>query len=613
MYIYVYRLYIRLYINVYSIRGENMSYENLCMNCMRDIGDAKQCPHCRFIAASPQLPPFLPHRTIVGNRYLLGNVTTANGDGATYIAFDLERKAVVTVREFLPDTLITRTDKSPIININLGKEKFYASCLTEFLDMWRKLARMRGLSALVLVIDIIEENNTAYAVCEHIPGTISLRDYLLSGTTGYMSWEEARMMFMPVLSTLSTLHSAGIIHRGISPNTLFITPDRKIRIGGFSIPECRNVNSGIAAEIFAGYAPVEQFGLQVPSGPWTDIYAFAAVLYRALIGSSPIDSTVRMNSDRMMIPAKFAEQIPAYVINALINALQIMPEDRTKTVDQFRAELSASPTDAMAADYERQVVNRHIAASNMPRRANQSKAPNATAVKSAPAHKPVAKSSTPAKAAQDKRPAKKISASQAEENKRIALISGGIAAAVAIIIFIILCCTVLKDNIGFGTGADATTTSASQSDEAVVVPNFVGRTYDSISSQKTYRDNFEFEVTEEYNSDVKKGYVISQDVAAESSVNKGAKINLVVSLGVEQITMINVVGNTYEEAEAKLTEAGFKCEKIDKTNNGSHTSGTVASASLQTDKQYSKGTVVKLQVWKDPETSTAADAASSAQ
>ncbi len=583
-----------------------MSYENLCMNCMRDIGDAKQCPHCRFITSSPQLPPFLPHRTIIGGRYLLGNVIEANGDGATYISFDLERRAIVTVREFLPDTLITRTPAYTALNIKPGKENLYASCLAEFLDMWRKLARMRGLSALVLVIDIVEENNTAYAVCEHVAGTISLRDYLLSGKTGYMSWEEARMMFMPVLSTLSTLHSAGIIHRGISPNTLYVTPDRKIRIGGFSIPECRNVNSGIAAEIFAGYAPVEQFGVQAPSGPWTDIYAFAAVLYRSLIGSTPIDSTVRMNSDRMMIPAKFAEQIPAYVINALINALQIMPEDRTKTVDQFRAELSASPTDAMAADYEQQAVKRQVAASNAPRRA-------ASQSGSLPAQQNVAsRKQAPGKPAgtsgSAKRTPKKSAAAKAAENRRIALISGGIAAAVAILIFIILCFTVLKDDIGFGSDTNTPTTpSASQTDETITVPNFVGRTYDSISSQKSYRDSFEFEITEEYNSEVKKGYVISQDVAAESSVAKGSKIKLVVSLGIEQITMTNVVGNTYEEANAKLTELGFKCEKIDKTNDGTHTSGTVASASLQADKQYDKGTVVKLQVWKDPETTAAAE------
>ena len=268
----------------------------------------------------------------------------------------------------------------------------------------------------------------------------------------------------------------------------------------------------------------------------------------------------------------------------------------------------------MAADYERQVV-RQASPSNPPRRpVAQNSGSRTPAQQGAPARKPAAKPGTTTGGTPAKRPAKKSAAAQAAENKRIALISGGIAAAVAIIIFIILCFTVLKDDIGFGSGADTpTTTSAAQADESVEVPNFVGRTYDSISSQKTYRDNFEFEVTEEYNAEVKKGYVISQDVAAESSVNKGAKIKLVVSLGVEQITMINVVGNTYEEAEAKLTAAGFKCEKIDKTNNGSNTSGTVASASLQADKQYDKGTVVKLQVWKDPENTTAAEGADAAQ
>ena len=204
---------------------------------------------------------------------------------------------------------------------------------------------------------------------------------------------------------------------------------------------------------------------------------------------------------------------------------------------------------------------------------------------------------------------KKSAAAKAAENRRIAFISGGIAAAVAIIIFIILCFTVLKDDIGFGGSDTPTTTSPAQAEETIAVPNFVGRTYDSISSQKTYRDNFEFEVTEEYNADVKKGYVISQDVAAESSVAKGSKVKLVVSLGIEQITMIDVVGNTYEEANSKLTALGFKCEKIDKTNTGNHTSGTVASASLQADKQYDKGTVVKLQVWKDAEVTAAGDTA----
>ncbi len=565
-----------------------MSYENLCMNCMKDMGENKQCPFCNYKKGSPQMPPFLPTKTIVGGRYLLGNVIDANGDGATYMAFDMERKTTVTVREFLPDTIVTRTGVTNNITVKPGKEKLFNACKNNFLDMWRKLARMRGLTALILVIDIVEENNTAYAVSEYMEGSVTLRDYLLANKAGYMSWEEARMMFMPVLSTISTLHSAGIIHRGISPNTLYVGPDHKIRIGGFCIPECRNVNSGIATEIFAGYAPVEQYNVQAPSGPWTDIYAFAAVLYRALIGSTPIESTVRMNSDRMMIPAKFAEQIPAYVINALINALQIMPEDRTKTIEQFRLELSASPTAAIASEYN---------AANPPRRPSPQRAPSPARMRTP----------HPARPSQGKRPnpAKASSILKSNDGKKAALISGAIAAGIALLIFVILCCTVLKDHIGIGNSAsDATTTPAST--ETVQVPTFTGRTYSSISSQRAYFSEFDISTKEEYNEEVKDGYVFAQSVEAGSKVPKGTKIELTVSKGIEKITMINVIGETYEAASAKLTEAGFKCEKIEKQNTGDKTSGTVYSTNLTEGTQYDKGTTVIIQTWGEVETTAAA-------
>lgn len=564
-----------------------MSYENLCMNCMKDIGEEKQCPYCNYKVGSPQLPPFLPHKTIVGGHYLIGNVTEANGDGVTYMAYDTERKTPVTIREFLPDTLITRTDAKPDIIVKPGKENLYSSTKSNFLDLYRKLARMRGLSALIIVIDIIEENNTAYAVCEHLDGAVTLRDYLLHSKTGYMSWEEARIMFMPVLSTLSTLHSAGIIHRGISPNTLYVCADHKIRIGGFSIPECRNINSGIATEIFAGYAPVEQFGVKAASGPWTDIYSFAAVLYRALIGSTPIESTVRMKGDRMMIPAKFAEQIPAYVINALINALQIMPEDRTKTVEQFRAELSASPTTAIAAEY------------NGPTRPVRPQRPQH------PARRPqnVPRREKPANPAATKGTKK---SKVTNDTKKTAIISGAIAAGIAILIFAILCMTVLKGHFGNGS-SDKTTDTSGAAQETVVVPTFTGKTYSSISSQKAFFSDFEITTSEEYSEDVKNGYIISQSVEEGSKVPKGTKIVLVVSKGTEQITMIDVKGETYDAASAKLTELGFTCKKVDKANSGNATSGTVASANLNVGEQYDKGTTVILQVWGDAETTTAAE------
>jgi serine/threonine-protein kinase len=133
------------------------------------------------------------------------------------------------VREFIPDAITSRSYGSNEVAVMAGCEFAYRECFQTFLELWRKLARLRGLSALINVIDIVEDNGTAYAVSEHFEGA-SLRDFLLASKTGYIGWERARQLLMPVLSTLGTLHSSGIIHRGISPSTLIIGKDGKLRI-----------------------------------------------------------------------------------------------------------------------------------------------------------------------------------------------------------------------------------------------------------------------------------------------------------------------------------------------------------------------------------------------
>ncbi|MEG1819520.1 MAG: serine/threonine protein kinase, partial [Oscillospiraceae bacterium] len=79
------------------------TYDNLCMNCMHELPDStKQCTNCGFLNGSPQLAPYLPVRTIIAGRYLIGKLLENNGDGATYMGWDIERKAPITIREFLP-------------------------------------------------------------------------------------------------------------------------------------------------------------------------------------------------------------------------------------------------------------------------------------------------------------------------------------------------------------------------------------------------------------------------------------------------------------------------------------------------------------------------------
>ena len=61
--------------------------DNLCMSCMKDIGTEKQCPYCGFHADSKQIEPYLPIRTVLGNRYLVGKLLEYNGDGATSVSY----------------------------------------------------------------------------------------------------------------------------------------------------------------------------------------------------------------------------------------------------------------------------------------------------------------------------------------------------------------------------------------------------------------------------------------------------------------------------------------------------------------------------------------------
>ena len=552
--------------------------ENLCMGCMREIGDEPMCPHCKYVKGTDQVAPYLPVHTVIGGRYVIGKLLEYNGDGATYIAWDSSEEKAVKIREFLPDTLCGRRPGEKQVTVMSGCELTFSDCMADFLELWHKLARMSGLSALENVLDVFEENLTAYAVLEHIE-SISLRTYLLRNSEGYISWEKARGLFMPVLSTLGMLHTAGIIHRGISPVTLRIGRDRKMRISGFSVWQARTARSDLTVQLFPGYAAVEQYGFEGKQGPWTDIYSFAATLYRALIGTDPIEATERLTNDRLMVPGKFAEQLPAYVINGLINALQILPEDRTRSVEQLRAELSASPA-ATASDF----VN---SSTEIPRAPVKS-----SAEKKQPAKKP----------AQNKKAVRKPSGknSQKDENKMIVIRTALISAIVCLVIFLIV---VLAAGDKLGLSPAEPETEITTSSEMVDVPNFVNRNYSEVMATPYWTSNFNFTKVEEYSDTVTKGIIIKQSVQSESKVNKGTTIVLTVSKGVEQFALPNVIGMDYEEAKEKLQESKFKVKREYIENDGTHTAEEVQSVlDMTIGMTYSKGTTVTLLVWDEAPT-----------
>ena len=531
-----------------------MNIDNLCMSCMNELYGEKQCPKCGYYVDSPQISPYLPLKTPVGDKYIIGKVLSSNSEGVTYMAYDIDRKSPVVIREFLPEKFIDRNMNSTEVAIKNEWKDLYYAYLRKFLNLWRSLARVRGLSALVPVIDIIEENNTAYAISEYVE-SISLREFLLRSQTGYLNWEKAKVLFMPVLSTLSTLHKAGIYHYGINPDNLMIGRDGKLRLSGFSISDARLEGTEFSPEQFEGYTPIEQYSYNYTEGAWSDVYGFSAVLYRALVGSVPQDAVSRSMNDQLIIPARYAEIIPVYVINALMNGLQVNPEDRTQDIEALREELSATPGNVVSS----------FSGVNVPKREERPKPPV----------QPVE-----------------------EDDKstiiRTIIIVSLIVVGVGLIFF------------GAYLGYDHfIKNKEEQTTEAPVVamievPNFVNSSYDMVAQNPVQNSRFKINSVLEYSDEVEKGYIISQSLEAGTSVETGSEITFVVSKGREFVTIPPVKDTNIDYAKQTLEEAGFVVNIITKENNGDYTEGNVAEITPAEGTSKTKGTDVFVQVWGAP-------------
>jgi serine/threonine protein kinase len=345
---------------------------------------------------------------------------------------------------------------------------------------------------------------------------------------------------MPVLSALGALHENGIVHGAISPNSLIVGKDGRVKITDFSIDDVRYKGGRLPLELSEGYAAIEQYAEDGELGPWTDVYGFSTVLYRVLVGSTPMSSVSRAANDKLMIPGKFAEIIPAYVINALVNALQILPEDRTEDVELLRDDLSASPTAAVSAAerYSSMAAGRRSEMREEPQRI------------------------------EDEEDAEDFYEDDYVPEKSGAKKSTVITLVVSVLVCLaILLAVVIGITSSSGNGDDDNTTTPNEtvSDSNVEteeqfinvsVPDFRGKNIDDVKADETYKDVLTISTVYE-DSDQEIGTVIAQDLpegTVVSSINKRS-ITLKVSDGLK---VPDLVGEDATEAYKQLKDKGFK-------------------------------------------------------
>ena len=534
--------------------------ENLCPGCMGVMGDNEVCSSCGFDGTANN-SEFLQIKTILEDRYFVGKVLSQNGEGVTYMGYDTELEAVVHIREFFPEGLCERDGDSVYTTEEYAD--IFANYKSEFLSLARVLARMRNLSAILPVYDIFEQNETAYYISEAVE-YITLRDFLVRNG-GRLNFEQMCRLFKPVFSTLASLHSVGVVHRGISPETMIVSRDGRLRIDGFCIPDLRTARTNLSLELYKGYAAIEQYGFDGESGAWTDVYSVAAVIYRTLIGSPPPDAAERVTNDRMIIPPEIAEALPAYALSALADALQILPNDRTQSIEDFRDELSAAPS----------VVNRAT-------REN---------VESEPRRTP--------------RKRKKNS------NKKYVAVAALITAVVLAVVVFILSQTVFRPNnddtnVPTTLNTEQTTkTDYSQIIEnksKISVPDFTKYTASELESDLSteyieIREKFSI-VWDRKTDNSEKGTILAQSVKAGEMVDKGTQITLTVSVGNGMITVPRVENLKKDAALLELCKNGFIYDNIDimYVQESEEEAGTVIEQSIKAKTKVSEFSTIRLKV-----------------
>src|SRR5262249_12574317 len=181
-----------------------------------------------------------------------------------------------------------------------------------------------------------EGTQTAYIVMAYLDG-MTLKDYLKS-KGDRLPFEVARATMMPVMDTLREVHSAGMLHRDISPDNIFLTRSNQVKLIDFGAARYAigERSRTLSVMLKHGYARLEQYSSRGRQGPATDLYALAATFYRAITGQTPSYSTDRSAHDDLKPPSQLAIQIPAEAERALMKALAIRYEDRFSDIASFQ-------------------------------------------------------------------------------------------------------------------------------------------------------------------------------------------------------------------------------------------------------------------------------------
>ncbi|MCI5901605.1 MAG: serine/threonine-protein kinase [Blautia sp.] len=329
-----------------------MDVNKLCFGCMKEKENPGQrCPRCGFDineymqnCSARVLRP----GTILNGQYLVGKVLGEGGFGITYLAFDLNVMMAVAIKEYFPSGLASRdgSEKSDgrISAFSGEKKNYFEHGLNNFVEEVRKLMQFRDYEGIVKVNTLFYENGTAYMVMEYIRGK-SLKQYLQEKQVP-LSEAETLAIMKPVLRILGKVHESGVIHRDVSPDNIMLGDNGKVYLIDFGAARMVTGAETKSLEVMLkpGYTPFEQYYSKGNMGPWTDVYAVCATMYRMLSGKIPQESAARMSVDQVktlkeLTVEKAIPPLSTQLSDVIEKGMSLKEEDRYSDMETLLNEL----------------------------------------------------------------------------------------------------------------------------------------------------------------------------------------------------------------------------------------------------------------------------------
>lgn len=311
----------------------------LCLGCMRKKPNEGICPYCGFDAKN-YIPPVyhLELETILFGKYLLGKSLGQGGFGITYIGWDINLQIPVAIKEYFPDKIVMRdSTKSNYITVfTKNKEAYYIEGKEKCLEEARRLAQLNGTEGIVEVRDFFQENGTVYIVMEYLDGK-NLQKIMeeMESRQVHMQSNQVFEIMRPVIQALELVHEHGLVHRDISPDNIIMLKNKKMKLIDFGAARDFLANNDMSVFLKIGYAPEEQYRTNSEQGPWTDVYALCATMYRMITGKKPLDSISRRDKDSLKKPSELGIDIDPNIENVLMRGMAVDAKYRIRSMREL--------------------------------------------------------------------------------------------------------------------------------------------------------------------------------------------------------------------------------------------------------------------------------------